>query len=375
MKTKGNKKRGDKLVNVKKLNFNLILTNMKIVYEKENTIETRYVICSICNKKVKRTIVPHLRINHPQIWDIFLGKMIEFSNKGYRPMTIQKNVFNTLFSWNVIQRELLRMKNINPGMFLIPQNINSDVVPDENLSQNHVNSTWKFTIRGKWSGHNSHYYGNWPPQVPRILIERYSKKGDLVVDPFLGGGTTMVEALLLERIFYGSDISPWAIEASQQHLDLLNKNQKINNSKSLKNNIIIKSDARKLNYIQNNTVDLICTHPPYGNILAYSHEKDDLSLISNVNAFLSEMKMVLKRFNEILKPNGYLSYMIGDVRKNGLLIPYHIYLANICLNGLKMKLIDVIIKEQYNSTVKKYYSHDKIVSRINHEYIYVFQKM
>lgn len=48
------------------------------------------------------------------------------------------------------------------------------------------------------------------PQVPRFCLERYSKPEDVVLDPFMGSGTTLLEALLLGRDAYGIDIHPLA---------------------------------------------------------------------------------------------------------------------------------------------------------------------
>ena len=58
---------------------------------------------------------------------------------------------------------------------------------------------WSFPDRGKWATHSGRYRGNWSPYVPRNLILRYSKPGDWVLDQFLGSGTTLVEAKLLNR--------------------------------------------------------------------------------------------------------------------------------------------------------------------------------
>jgi DNA modification methylase len=48
------------------------------------------------------------------------------------------------------------------------------------------------------------------PELPRYLIRKYSKKGDSVLDPMCGSGTTVLEAMLNERIGIGIDIDPMA---------------------------------------------------------------------------------------------------------------------------------------------------------------------
>jgi DNA modification methylase len=54
------------------------------------------------------------------------------------------------------------------------------------------------------------YVGKLKSSIARSLIQRYSKKGDLVVDPFAGAGTIVLEAALAGRDAFGSDISPYA---------------------------------------------------------------------------------------------------------------------------------------------------------------------
>ena len=55
-----------------------------------------------------------------------------------------------------------------------------------------MNTVWSFPQRGNWATHDAKYRGNWSPYIPRNLLLRYSKEGDLVLDQFAGGGTTLV---------------------------------------------------------------------------------------------------------------------------------------------------------------------------------------
>ena len=64
--------------------------------------------------------------------------------------------------------------------------------------------------------HNFHTYpAKYIPQIPRYFIEKYTNEGDLVYDPFLGCGTTLVECKLLNRDGIGVDLNPIATLVSK----------------------------------------------------------------------------------------------------------------------------------------------------------------
>lgn len=69
-----------------------------------------------------------------------------------------------------------------------------------------------------------------PAPFPLVLVENCisccSKKGDLVYDPFMGSGTTAIAALLLERNYIGSEISPQYVEMANKRIDNDNKQLK-----------------------------------------------------------------------------------------------------------------------------------------------------
>lgn len=74
-----------------------------------------------------------------------------------------------------------------------------------------TNTVWSFPERGKWATHDAKWRGNWSPYIPRNIILRYSQEGDYVLDQFAGGGTTLVEAKLLNRNIIGIDVNPVAL--------------------------------------------------------------------------------------------------------------------------------------------------------------------
>ena len=121
---------------------------------------------------------------------------------------------------------------------------------------------WSFPKRGDWATHDAKWRGNWSPYIPRNIILRYSSENDLVLDQFAGGGTTLVEAKLLNRNIIGVDINDTALERCKEKVDF--EHEGANGKVYLR-----KGDARHLDFISNDSIDLICTHPPYANIISY----------------------------------------------------------------------------------------------------------
>jgi DNA methylase. len=87
-----------------------------------------------------------------------------------------------------------------------------------------LKSTWKDAHRS-W-GHSLHrlspYLGGFPPSLAHYFIRRFSDKGDTVLDPFSGGGTTPLEAALQNRNGYGNDAFSYAYVLSKAKCNPLN---------------------------------------------------------------------------------------------------------------------------------------------------------
>ena len=71
-----------------------------------------------------------------------------------------------------------------------------------------VESFWTAKQRQGHSLHEISYRACFKPQLPAYFIDRFTSAGDIVLDPFMGRGTTALQASLSERIAYGSDINP-----------------------------------------------------------------------------------------------------------------------------------------------------------------------
>jgi DNA methylase len=71
-----------------------------------------------------------------------------------------------------------------------------------------TNEFWTAKQRAAHSLHEISYRACFKPQVPRFFIDRLTRPDDIVYDPFMGRGTTLVEAALMGRRPYGCDVNP-----------------------------------------------------------------------------------------------------------------------------------------------------------------------
>ena len=230
-----------------------------------------------------------------------------------------------------------------------------------------TNTVWAFPNRGKWATHDAKYRGNWSPYIPRNVILRYSNERDTVLDQFVGGGTTAVEAKLTGRNFIGVDINPNAVELSRNKCNFdFDSNVDIS---------IRLGDARKLD-LPDESVDLICTHPPYADIIKYSEDIDgDLSHLP-IKSFLMEIGKVAEESFRVLKKGKFCAILMGDTRKNGMVQPLAFETMRIFeLAGFKTK--EIIIKEQHNCKATGFWKTNSIKHNfllLAHEYLFVFKK-
>lgn len=231
-----------------------------------------------------------------------------------------------------------------------------------------TNTVWSFKKRGDWATHDGKYRGNWSPFIPRNIILRYSKPGDLILDPFIGSGTTLVEAKLLGRNAIGIDINPSAIELTKKHLQF-----KCENPGKI---AVRKGDARNLKGVLDESIDLIAAHPPYADIIQYSKDiEGDLSHFK-IKDFLLEIKKVADSCFRVLKKDKFCAILIGDTRKKGCVIPLGFQVMQQFLNaGFTLK--EIIIKEQHNCKATGYWRTNSIKYNfllLAHEYLFVFRK-
>jgi DNA modification methylase len=238
-------------------------------------------------------------------------------------------------------------------------------------------TVWSFPERGNWATHQGNYRGNWAPQIPRNLILRYTQPGDLVLDPMVGSGTTLVECRLLGRNGIGIDVNYHALMLAFDRLNF----EPANLYEALPESSIrlFHGDARRLNCIEDETVDLVATHPPYASIITYSKStpvEGDLSQLRSLDSFLDAMEQVARECYRVLKPNKHCAILIGDTRRHKHYIPIAYRVMDRFL-AAGFILREDIIKVQWNmKSTRDRWSKGGIrdFMLIYHEHLFVFRK-
>ncbi len=240
----------------------------------------------------------------------------------------------------------------------------------ENFEQE-CTTVWSFARRGNWATHNSKYRGNWAPEVVRNLILRYSKEGDYLLDPMVGGGTTAIECKLLNRNLLALDINPEAVKLTQNALEFeCEFNPKVK---------VAINDSRDLSFLKDESIDLILLHPPYADIIKYSNKEieGDLSNIHDLDKFCDEIEKVTIELYRVLKKDKFCAVLIGDTRRKKMYQPLAFKVMKRFLKvGFVLK--EDIIKHQHNCKATGFWvnkSKEYNFLLIMHEHLFVFQKV
>jgi adenine-specific DNA-methyltransferase len=136
------------------------------------------------------------------------------------------------------------------------------------------------------------YVGATPSYVIWNLVMRYTRPGELVVDPFCGSGTTLDVAKDTGRKARGFDLSPYRPDVER-------------------------ADARRLP-LTDASADLVFMDPPYGDHIAYSDEPACIGKLSAFDpAFFREMDKAMREGARVLKRGGVLGLYVCDFFKKG----------------------------------------------------------
>ena len=221
------------------------------------------------------------------------------------------------------------------------------------------------------------------------LIRFFSKSGQLVLDPFVGIGSTLKAAALENRRGVGIELSPVFADLTRQRLMSELQDRLI----PYPNQELLEGDCRQvLPQLDTDLADFVVTSPPYWQIL---HKKDhkvrqerdakglasrysdddprDLGNIESYDDFLRELCGIFGECSRVLRRNQYLCAVVGDFRHGGKYHMLHADLANLLEEETAFALKGLTILYQTHKRVFPYGYPAAFVPNLHHQYIVIMR--
>ena len=246
-----------------------------------------------------------------------------------------------------------------------------------------VDSLWIIGPRAKGGKHTNIYHGNFAPQIPNNMIRRFTDEKDVVLDLFMGSGTTLYECETLNRNYIGFDINTEIIDyVGNSMMDNLGDikftihNQDICDLKGAQD--LIKKDLKRY---EKKYVDLVIAHPPYMDIIKFTDKEEDLSNIADIDVFTDKFIVSMHSGVDLLKPKKYFVLVIGDIYRDGEVFPLGFHLMDAIKKNFNCKLKGIVVKGMVGNRAKigsealwRYRALRNGYYLFKHEYVFVFRK-
>lgn len=222
-------------------------------------------------------------------------------------------------------------------------------------------------VRGKNGG-----LSTFPPALVKRVLEYYTEKGEIVLDPSAGHNSRMEATFLLERNYIGYDVSKPFMDFNREIATKL-----LNNPFGFKGGITIELIEHTSEYLDqnDNSMDLVFTSPPYWRIEDYGDEPDQLGKSETYEEFLDRLKSCISEGHRVLKPGKFCVINVNDFRYNNEFYPYHSDIISL-YRDVGLKLWDVIIIKWKSAIGAAFASQveDRKVTAKAHEYLIVGRK-
>lgn len=247
-----------------------------------------------------------------------------------------------------------------------------------------TDSLWQIPERDRSGAHVADYHGNFVPQIPYQAMRRYTKPGDVVLDTFLGSGTTLIECRRLGRHGIGIELKRELANQTNKRIAQEDNPYDITthvlqgDSANLKTTV--PRIAKTLQAIGKSSVQLALLHPPYHSIIKFSDRTNDLSNCPTVEAFTQRFGQVVDVTDQLLDPGRFLVLVIGDMYEAGEWIPLGFQcMQQVLARGYTLK--SLVVKDMQGNRAKRnleniwrYRALAGGFYIFKHEYVMFFQK-
>ena len=247
-----------------------------------------------------------------------------------------------------------------------------------------TDSLWQIPERDRSGAHLADYHGNFVPQIPYQAMRRYTKPGDVVLDTFLGSGTTLIECRRLGRHGIGVELKPTLRRAAEKRITQQDNPHGITTQALTGDSANLTATppliTKALQAIGKPSVQLALLHPPYHSIIQFSDRANDLSNCPTVEAFYQRFGQVVNVTDQFLDPGRFLVLVIGDMYEAGEWIPLGFQcMQQVLARGYTLK--SLVVKDMQGNRAKRnleniwrYRALAGGFYIFKHEYVMFFQK-
>jgi DNA modification methylase len=181
-----------------------------------------------------------------------------------------------------------------------------------------------------------------PETLAQAFIEFFTKRGQVVFDPMVGTGSTLVAALRAGRHSYGIELNPAYAALADQAIAA--ERADLDHAFDVIKTVVIEGNAAQLDFLipqyQLPVIDYVLTSPPYWDMLRahgaqtqktrratpdldvyYSDDPQDLGNLQDYNEFVQRLTNIYIALKPFLRSNAYLTIIVKNVKKGGKLYP------------------------------------------------------
>jgi DNA modification methylase len=177
-----------------------------------------------------------------------------------------------------------------------------------------------------------------PETLAQGFVEFFTKRGQIVLDPMVGTGSTLVACLRSGRHGFGIELNPRYAALAREAV--AHEQHALGSEAGALMAEVITADAAQIAGLGLPPIDYVLTSPPYWDMLRargaatqrkrraspeldvfYSDDPDDLGNISDYGEFLKRLVSVYTQLQEVLRPGAYLTVIVKNIKKGGRVYP------------------------------------------------------